>query len=198
MEKTLAVHPILTSNGPNLWSYACLNTHANSTTHLSVPCHTEGLNPAWAEVSDAWRTNVLRPAARVWSQVVLTKRGACELHPSILTRLSRDRTHFKSICYERLLLRPQLKAEMKRLRHVIDDPPLGRTSLARTINCRGRGSNSCWSVLFWSFITPHWTKTMIGVAQACDRRDLSSCSHSQRPESLSLKETNDYELLHAS
>lgn len=153
VEKTLAVHPIFTSNGPNLWSYACLNTHANSTTRLSVPCHSEGLNRAWAEVSDAWRTDVFRPAARVWSQVVLTKTGACELHPFILTRLSRGRTHFKSICYERLLLRPQLKAEMKRLRHVIDDPPLGRTSLARTINCRGRGSNSCWRVLFWSFIT---------------------------------------------
>lgn len=162
MVKTLAVHPILTSNGPNVWfeHTAALSLSLvtpRDSTKLEPRCRMPGepmsLDPR-QEFEAKW----------CWQREEPASSNPPSWRDGKEPRLSRGRTHFKSICRERLLPRPQLKAEMKRLRHVIDDPPLGRTSLARTINCRGRGSNSCWRVLFWSFITPHWTKTMIGVA----------------------------------
>lgn len=72
-------------NGPNGYLYARFIAHTNLRTRLSVPCNTKGLGRAWVKVSAAWRTSVLWLAATVWSQVMLTKRGACKLHLSILT-----------------------------------------------------------------------------------------------------------------
>lgn len=195
--KTMAVHP---NWHLMVQMCACMNTRPHICLSLVKPSNPTELEPRCRMPGEPVSSDPRQEfEAKWWWQ---REEPASSIPPSWRDgeepRLSHGRTHFKSICCERLLLRPQLKAEMKRLRHVIDDPPLGRTSLACTINCRGRGSNSCWRVLFWSFITAHRTKTMIGVAQACDRRDLSLHTHSQCPESLSLTETNDYDLLHAS
>ncbi len=153
MEKTLAVHPILTSNGPNLWSYACLNTHANSTTRLCLslvtPRDSTKLEPRCRMPGKPMSSDPRQEFEAKWCWQ--REEPVSSIPPSWRG------SHAVGHILKHMLWEATAEAAAKGWDEKVETcdwwPPLGRTSLARTINCRGRGSNSCWRVLFWSFIT---------------------------------------------